>query len=161
MRIRRIEEKDYEPILEIADKLRTTDNKKGWFTEEARKKLIPLDIRIQKGFVSEEGGKVIGFITYTIHEYNPLIGWIGVDPDYHRKGVGKALTERVENELKRIGAETLSVETPTQEEGLGSSYEGTYKFYEAMGFEVEKTSVIESEGIKTNMAILKKSLKGG
>jgi len=160
MRIRQIEEKDYEPILELADKLRTIYDKKGWFTEEARKKFIPLDIRVQKGFVAEEDGKVVGFITYTTYDYNPIIGWIGVDPDYHRKGVGKALVERVENELKGIGAEMLSVETPTKEEGIGSSYEGTYKFYEAMGFEVERTRVIESEGIRTNMAILKKSLKG-
>ena len=159
MRIRYIEEKDYEHILEIAEKLKTVDNRTGWFTEEARKTLIPIDIRNQKGFVAEEYEKIVGFITYTTDDNDPEIGWIGVHPDYHRKGVARALVKRVEDELKRAGAETLCVETPTKEEGIGSSYEGTYKFYEAMGFEIEKTRFIESEGIKTSMAIMKKPLK--
>jgi len=159
LRIRQTVEEDYESILEVAEKLRTIDDKKGWFTEEARKKFIPRDLRTQKGFVAEEDGKIVGFITYTTEKNNAEIGWIGVDPDYHRKKIGRLLVERVENDLRGIGVVALRVETPTKEEGIGSSYEGTYKFYESCEFEVEKTRFIESEGIKTQMAILNKSLK--
>jgi predicted N-acetyltransferase YhbS len=158
MNIRPIEEKDYSKILRIADKLKTIDIKTGWFTEYARRKTIPLAIRINKGFVAELSGKIIGFITYSVVEIKPYISWLGVAPKFHRKKVGTKLVEKAEEELRRLGAETVSVETPSKEEGMGTSYEGTYKFYEAMGFAFESSRTMEFKGTKTIMTTLTKEL---
>ncbi len=158
MIIRKIREDDYNKILEIVEKLKVIDEKRGWFTEEAMKKLIPIDIKIQRGFVAEEKDTIIGFITYISKNGEPFIGWIGVDPDFHRKGIGRALVEKVYEVLKKIGAKEIYVETPSKKEGLGTSYEGTYKFYEDVGFELVKIFPKEEREENCDMALLKKKV---
>jgi GNAT superfamily N-acetyltransferase len=157
LKIRTFEKKDYKKILSIVEKLKVVDDKTGWFDEDARKRAIPTDIKIQSGFVAEEDEKVLGFITYFSEYGRPKIGWIGVDPDLHRKGIGTALSKALEDKLKKFGAKELSVETPAKEEVVGTSYEGTYKFYEKMGFIVDKTELRKDfKGREFKMAVLKK-----
>ena len=95
MNIRPITEDVYNKIIEISEKLKVINEKEGWFREDSIKKLIPLDVKLQRGFIATEKGEVLGFITYTSHNGGPIIGWIGVDPNYHRKGIGKKLIEKV------------------------------------------------------------------
>ena len=159
MNIREMREEDFTTIIEIAKQLRITDGKTGWFNEDSIKNLIPIDINLQKGFIAEEDGKTIGFVTFTSCNGKPRIGWIGVDPSYHRKGIGKKLIEQVCNVLQKIGARELYVETPSKEEGMGNSYEGTYLFYEAVGFKLVKVVPKNERKEGCDMAILRKVIQ--
>ena len=65
---------------------------------------------------------------------NAELFWLGVDPDFHRGGMGKALLDAAVERAKARGCATMTVET------LGPSrpdkgYARTRKFYESMGFQ--------------------------
>ena len=162
IKIRAMEQKDFEPVIELGRKLKISDDdSSGWFTEDACEKHIPFDIKFQRGFVAEDGGRIIGFITYTSYDYQPIIGWIAIDPFSHRKGVGTILVKKVEEEVEKIGGDELFVETPTKEAGIGSEYEKTYKFYEGIGFiihRIKKKNEPDNQ-CGCDMAVLKKVLK--
>lgn len=154
MNLEPICKKHHDGMLRIAEKLKVKDENTGWFMDEAIKKMMPLDIQIQKGYSAVEENKVIGFITYLSEYGKPKIGWMGVDPEHHREGIGKTLLEKVEEDIKKMGGTEIYVETPKKEEGLGTDYESTYNFYESMGFELHK--ILEDE--PCDMALLKKEL---
>jgi ribosomal protein S18 acetylase RimI-like enzyme len=162
MRVRRMIKRDFNAIIRIGRKLRITDDgKKGWFTKDAVEKHIPFDIRLQRGYVAEWNGGVVGFVTYTSYGYSPAIGWIAVDPRNHRRGIGAMLVKKVEAEMRRMGGKELFVETPTKEAGIGTEYEKTYKFYEGIGFNVDS---IKKRGdpdstCDCDMALMKKVLE--
>jgi len=162
MRVRKMVEKDFKSIIRTGKSLRITDDgKNGWFTKDAIEKHIPFDIQLQKGFVAEEKGEVIGFVTYTSYGYFPAIGWIAVDPGFHRRGAGALLVKKVEAEIWKMGGKELFVETPTKEAGIGSEYEKTYKFYEGVGFQVNRIKKRGEPGnnCDCDMAVLKKVLR--
>jgi GNAT superfamily N-acetyltransferase len=79
-------------------------------------------------------GEVVGVIL--MHRHYPEaaeIHLMAVDPQWHRRGVGRALVEAVERDLVASGARMLQVKT------LGPSdpdehYAHTLAFYRAMGF---------------------------
>lgn len=78
-------------------------------------------------------GTIIGFITFYVSEGIGHIGWLGVSPNYHRRGIGRLLVERLCTQLKRDGVREMQVCT------LGDSveyepYERTRAFYRALGF---------------------------
>lgn len=55
--------------------------------------------------------------------------WIAVDPAFERRGVGSALLEFVEREIRRRGARLLLIETSSK-----ASYAPTRQFYERHGY---------------------------
>jgi ribosomal protein S18 acetylase RimI-like enzyme len=57
--------------------------------------------------------------------------WIAVHPSAHGLGYGKALTELVEQQVKKLGGRLLLIETASQE-----MYAPTVKFYERTGYEL-------------------------
>ena len=157
MKVRPMRESDYDYILEIVEKLKQVDKDTGWFNEYERKKGIPFDIRIQRSFVAEENGKIVGFISYLSEYAHPKIGWIGVEPNYQRKGIGKKLIEAVEKEAKKFGAKELSVDTVP----IGDAMEKTFKFYQAMDFKVKEKYKTKSAdtGKEIEVTSLRKVLK--
>ncbi len=164
MKIRTLQEQDYLRIIEIGKDLRNRDDGTGWFTEDAYQIHIPFDIRIHKGFIAEEGDILTGFITYSSYNLPPLapyISWIAVDINHHRKGIGARLIESVEVEILKTGVKELFVETPTEEAGIGSDYEKTYKFYMDVGFVLDKIRLANdpNNNCGCDMAVLKKVLE--
>ena len=85
-------------------------------------------------FLAEDAGRVIGFVTLRRHfPESGEVHCLGVMPDSHRKGVGRALIARVEAELRASGAAYLQVKT------MGPSrpcafYAKTLAFYRSVGF---------------------------
>jgi len=132
MKIRKSTEKDFEGMMKIGRKLHPK-----WFDRFAIKQSMPLDLKIHKGFVAEERGKVLGFVTYTSNEGETKISWIGADPKFQRKGIGTKLLKRLEKELKKLGIKELRVETVAESEKY-EPYEITRAFYQKMGFKVER-----------------------
>jgi len=132
MKIRKSTEKDFKGMMRVAKKLHPK-----WFNNFAINKSMPLDLKIHKCFVVEEKSKILGFATYTSNEGETKISWIGVDPKFHRKGIGTRLLKRLEKELKKSGIKELRVETVAKSIKY-KPYEITRTFYEKIGFKVEK-----------------------
>lgn len=154
MKIRKSNEKDFKGMLEIAKKLHPM-----WFDKTAITKSMPIDLRIHKGYAAEEKGRIIGFITYTSDNGKAKISWIGINPRFHRKGIGSKLLKTLEVELKRIGVKNLRVETVGKCTPRYEPYERTVKFYKSMGFRLEKKSKPKTqEGYHSQMYTFKKLL---
>lgn len=96
---------DNKAIINIASVL--TD----WFDHDAISRAIPVDLNFHKTLIAEIENEIVGFVTYTSHEGNVFIGWLGVDQKLHRNGIGTKLIETLEKELAKIGITKLEVET--------------------------------------------------
>jgi len=85
-------------------------------------------------FVARDKGIIVGFLTLTLHnKFTAEIHVMGVNREFHRKGVGKDLVTYAESYLKERGFKFLTVKTlsPSRE---CLEYEKTRKFYIALGF---------------------------
>jgi GNAT superfamily N-acetyltransferase len=81
-----------------------------------------------------DNDRLIGFLTLKYHNrYSAEIYVMGVLKECHRKGVGGALVERVEEMLRADSIEYLQVKTlaPSKE---SEEYSRTRRFYESVGF---------------------------
>lgn len=141
MQIVSMKQKHYRRIIKVAKALHPF-----WFDKNAITYEIPADIKVQKGFVAVENGKVVGFITYTSNNAIGELGWIGVDPNYQKKGIGRKLVKKIEQEFKKAGINEMIVETVGWSKPAYPCYATTRKFYRAVGFrnmklkgEVKKT----------------------
>jgi len=81
---------------------------------------------------AEADGEVIGFACYgptplTRQTYD--LYWICVDREQARRGVGKALMARVEEEIARAGGRLIVADTSGR-----ADYAPTRAFYEALGY---------------------------
>ena len=121
-----------------------------WFDNFATNKSIPLDLKIHKGFVAEENGRIIGFITFASNDGQVKISWMGVDPKFHRKKVGTRLLEATEKKLKSFGLKELRVDT-LAESIESKPYEKTRLFYKNRGFRVEKIKKIRSKDTEKHL----------
>jgi ribosomal protein S18 acetylase RimI-like enzyme len=88
----------------------------------------------QDGFVAEEDGEVLGFVTYASElPESAEITWMAVAAGVHRRGIGRALTEALVAKARAEGRELLLVKTLA--DGHPSpEYAATRAFYRAMGF---------------------------
>ncbi|WP_162055286.1 GNAT family N-acetyltransferase [Pontibacter pamirensis] len=91
-----------------------------------------LDNRLEDYFVVEEKGRVIGSggINYFSESKLARISWDIIHPAFQGKGVGKQLMlHRIEHINKNAAVNLIVVRTT----------QFVYRFYEKMGFELEKT----------------------
>lgn len=76
----------------------------------------------------------IGFLTLVEHSVDAAeIYVMGVLPEYHRRGAGKALLEAAEGYLRERGVRFLQVKTLSNKHP-DEGYKKTRAFYRAMGF---------------------------
>lgn len=78
--------------------------------------------------------KIVGFLSVKLHyPWTAELHVMGVEEDWHRKGVGRALVATAEAELAARGVELFFVKTlgPSRED---EAYARTRRFYEALGF---------------------------
>ena len=105
-----------------------------WFGMEESNRQYLQDIDILPTFLAFADDEAVGFLTLKQHnEYAAEIHIIGIRPEQHRRGIGRALLAKAEEFLKREGVEYLQVNT------LGPScpnedYARTRAFYLSMGF---------------------------
>jgi len=129
--IREIESKDYLPVAAI---WRDVLGMQGATDENVTQTYEKMkgDSRYRT-FVADMNGTVVGFSTtvevMAIDYPNGYIKMNGlaVLPEYQRRGIGKALMERVEELAKERGASAV---------GLASGFwrTGAHKFYESLGY---------------------------
>jgi ribosomal protein S18 acetylase RimI-like enzyme len=92
------------------------------------------DIQEQPTLVASVAGEAVGFLTLREHsEYAAEILVMGVRPESHRQGVGRALVTSAEQYLRQRGVEYLQVKTLSVRH-TDESYARTRAFYSAMGF---------------------------
>jgi GNAT superfamily N-acetyltransferase len=103
-----------------------------WFSESGRAG-IARDLERFDGIVASAGGRVVGFLIYQPDGALGWLRWIGVEPAWRRRGIGRALLAACEAWLRTAGVRELRVST------LGDAvdyepYARTRAFYAAMGF---------------------------
>jgi ribosomal protein S18 acetylase RimI-like enzyme len=103
-----------------------------WFTSKGLE-LLRKDIALQLSIVAVEQDQVVGFLTYFVDQGTATIGWMGVHPEQHRKGVGSFLLKELFDLLKADKVSKVFVST------LGDSvdyapYNQTRSFYRKNGF---------------------------
>jgi ribosomal protein S18 acetylase RimI-like enzyme len=105
-----------------------------WFgIEEATRQYIR-DVETMPTFLATVDEGVVGFLTFRQHsQYAAEIHVMGVHPQAHRQGVGRALMQALEVHLQGQGIEYLQVKTlsPAHPD---RNYATTRAFYHAMGF---------------------------
>jgi len=87
--------------------------------------------------VARDGNQVSGFACYgerSLTEGTYDLYWIAVDPGDQGKGTGRALLQRVEDDIRQLGGRLIFVETSGLEK-----YAPTRKFYLATGYLLEAT----------------------
>ncbi len=85
-------------------------------------------------FVAYVNGEAAGILTFNNHfEQAAEIDVIGVLPEYHRQGIGRALVSTLELHLLNRGVGYLQVKT-LDESAESEAYKRTRRFYDAMGF---------------------------
>lgn len=105
-----------------------------WFGVEKATRQYIKDIEVFPTFLAWRSDRVIGFLTLKEHnDYAAEIHVMGILPEMHRRGVGRALIETVENYLQRRGVEYLQVKTLSSHHP-DEGYARTRAFYEAVGF---------------------------
>jgi ribosomal protein S18 acetylase RimI-like enzyme len=87
-----------------------------------------------ESWVARADGQAIGLLLLKHHgPASAEIYWLGVDPDCHRRGVGRALIGAVERELRSKEAKYLFVMTLHPDVDY-EPYVRTRAFYERLGF---------------------------
>jgi ribosomal protein S18 acetylase RimI-like enzyme len=91
-------------------------------------------VRSQDGFVADDDGAVVGFVTHRPHYPEAAeLTWLAVIPVAHRHGHGRALVDALCGRLRDAGVRYLTVRTlsPRSDD---ECYARTRAFYEAIGF---------------------------
>jgi ribosomal protein S18 acetylase RimI-like enzyme len=129
---------DAEDVLRIDEKITGTPNEAQW---ESR--IIDQMTRNPLGcLVAEAEGTVVGFIFGEIRGWEfaiPKSGWIeivGVDPEYHGKGVARALIEKLHVYFRNHNVERVMTMVNWDDPGLVS-------FFRAVGFERSEFIILE------------------
>jgi GNAT superfamily N-acetyltransferase len=106
----------------------------SWFGIPESNAAYKRDVESLPMFVYEDDGRARGFIALkrnTAHAYE--IHVLGVRPEHHRNGLGRALVIRAEAHARENGAQFLTVKTLSAAHP-DAGYAKTRAFYAALGF---------------------------
>lgn len=85
-------------------------------------------------FIAFDGDRAVGFLSLLVHSSHAAeIYVMAVLPEYHRKGIGRALIAAAEVHLRERGIEYLQVKT-LAETHPDEGYQRTRAFYRGIGF---------------------------
>ena len=146
VKIRVLKEDDLDAVVRIDEKVLGTERRDFW-----KRKIAYTDVYPRPALVAESEGKVVGFIMgyvsgweFGVPDTNGWIDTLGVDPDYQRRGIGKALFNALIENFKHSGRERAPGVTGENEpaiEGVNVVYTmanwsswDLIAFYHAMGF---------------------------
>lgn len=94
-------------------------------------------VRREEGAVATIDERVAGFVTFAHHvPESAEITWMAVHADHRRQGIGRSLIEHTTSALSARGTRFVYVLTlgPSVPEDVEDGYEGTRRFYRAVGF---------------------------
>jgi ribosomal protein S18 acetylase RimI-like enzyme len=127
MKTRGITKQDFDYIVSVLDR---------WWGGPSGERAHPVFFYElgKDAIIAEEDGRLCGFLLGFVAPTSPPTGYVhlvGIDPDYRRRGVGKALYEQFSERCREAGAAQLRAITT-----VGN--EGSVRFHEALGFAVEE-----------------------
>lgn len=138
--VRRMNTQDTEAVLAINEKITGKPHEAQY---ESR--IIDALTRNPLGcLVAETEGVVVGFILGELRGWEfaiPKSGWIeivGVDPDFHGKGIARALIEKLDLYFRNQNVERVMTMINWNEGGLVG-------FFRALGFERSEFILLEKE----------------
>lgn len=111
-----------------------------WFAQGESNRRYAEQAEILEAWVARIDGRAGGLLL--IKRHSPVsaeVYWLGVDPDHHRQGIGRALIGAVERQLRKEKIRFLFVMTLHPEDPY-EPYRRTRLFYERMGFELALSS---------------------
>jgi len=117
-----------------------------WFGIASALEAYILAIDSLPTFLAAEGEKIIGFLSLKQHnQYAAEIYVMGVYPEMHNHGAGRALLQTAEEYLRQQGCEYLQVKTLSPRHP-DAGYAWTRAFYFRMGFRpIEKMTQVWGE----------------
>jgi ribosomal protein S18 acetylase RimI-like enzyme len=111
-----------------------------WFAQSEANRHFAEQAKILESWVARIDGRACGLLLIKRHSLvSAEIYWLGIDPDYHRQGVGRALIGAAEGQLRQEKIKFLFVMTLHPEDPY-EPYRRTQLFYERMGFELALSS---------------------
>jgi len=136
--IRNASEADIDQILEI------TEHAFAKYKELARteydlpalketKEIIAQDIKDKLVLVAYINGKVVGSVRVAVNGETAYLSRFGVSPDYQNLGIGKALMNLVDINMKVLGVKQLQLHTAAKVKSL-------VVFYYGRGFYIDSTT---------------------
>ena len=136
--VRRMRTQDGDAVLRINEKITGRPHEAQW---ESRI-IEHLSANPLGCLVAEEEGTIVGFILGSIRGWEfgiPKTGWIeivGVDPEFHKKGVAKALIGKLHLYFRNHNVERVMTMVNWNDGGLVS-------FFRAVGFERSEFIILE------------------
>ncbi len=123
---------DLERWLALCDRVKGEFHGIDLRNDESYRNAVVKNIERGSAVFVAEGERIIGAMIYSTRSKH--IGWIAVDPEYRRQGIGAALVAYF---FDRFGdTEVLTVKTFLKSDVSGPRAHG---FYESMGFIAEET----------------------
>jgi ribosomal protein S18 acetylase RimI-like enzyme len=111
-----------------------------WFAQAESNRHYAEQAEKLEAWIARLDGQAAGLLLLKRHSARSAeIYWLGVDPDHHRRGVGRALIATVERRLRDERVRFLFVTTLHPEVDY-EPYRRTQSFYESMGFELALSS---------------------
>lgn len=105
-----------------------------WFGDADSNLLYAKQAEILTGYVARLEGDVRGMLLLKAHSPISIeIYWLGVEPNCHRAGLGRALVDSACEAAKAEGVKFVFVSTLHPSDSY-EPYRRTRQFYEAMGF---------------------------
>ena len=105
-----------------------------WFAQEEANRHYAGQAEILEAWVARRDGRPVGLLLLKRRSATSAeIYWLGVDPDRHRRGIGRALIDAVERQLKDEKARFLLVMTLHPAVDY-EPYQRTRAFYQQLGF---------------------------
>lgn len=98
--------------------------------EEEQLFSVYLDKKVEDYFVYEKNGEILAAAGINYEKGDATLSWGMVHPDFHAQGIGTEITKfRIEHIKNNTNFKKIIVRTA----------QFTYKFYEKMGFVLQKT----------------------
>jgi ribosomal protein S18 acetylase RimI-like enzyme len=111
-----------------------------WFAQGESNRHYAEQAESLEAWVARVGGRAGGLLLAKRHSsVSAEIYWLGVDPDHHRQGIGRALIGAVERQLREEKIKFLFVMTLDPDDPY-EPYRRTRLFYERLGFELALSS---------------------
>ena len=111
-----------------------------WFAQDEANRHYAEQAENLEGWIARIDGRPRGLLLLKRHgPVSAEIYWLGVDPDRHRQGIGKALIEAAEHRLRDEKIRFLFVMTLHPDDPY-EHYRRTRLFYERMGFALALSS---------------------
>jgi ribosomal protein S18 acetylase RimI-like enzyme len=136
MNIRHLEERDYNSIIAVIDE---------WWGGRQMARLLPRIFFIHfrmTSFAIEEGKEIIGFLVGFVSQTYPdqaYIYFVGIHPDYRRRGMGRELYSRFFEAIRTMGCTSVRcITSPVNARSIA--------FHTRMGFQLEGITG-EHEGV--------------